>query len=113
MSDAPKVSLSQQIEEMQSTIRTTRRLGDGWVRKGELRRPELDLHLLRQDAIWRTLRWFQDNEAEIRAFMALPPDTREIIAKHGEAVTDALREAGELLLQAVQLEAKQAGGAKH
>ena len=92
MSDTPKVSIGQQIEEMQSTIRTTRRLGDGWVKKGELRRPELDLHLLRQDAIWRTLRWFQDNEVEIRAFMALAPEHRAIITSHGHLVADMAAE---------------------
>lgn len=83
----PGLSLKAQIDEalyMQS-VRKTHRFGPE-------RPAEVELHAERLDAILRTLIWLRENEVEIRAFLALPPEDRAVVVSHGPLVAQLAAE---------------------
>lgn len=89
---APKISINQQIEEQSGTIQTTRRAGEELVRKGRMRQSELDYRLRRQEAIWKSLCWFRDSEADLKVLWSLPQADRAFILSHAPLVLDLARQ---------------------
>lgn len=76
MSD-PKVSLSQQAEAVLFALRRQETLANGGSVKGLRGRSVEEFDLVRLRAAARTIEWLEANEAAIRAFLALPPASRE------------------------------------
>ena len=77
MSDAPKISLQQQIEECGYELDQRARVYPRLVSSGKLRQAVADYHVDRMRATRRTLEWLQRHEDEIKAFLALEPETRK------------------------------------
>lgn len=87
-----KISINQQIEEITRVIAETRSENGRKVASGKLRQSEADYHLHRQDAIFRTLGFCRDEEAVIRAIMAMSPEDRAAVVSHGRLVAEMARE---------------------
>ena len=62
-----KVSLAQQIEEVQRELDQRARVYPGLVSKGSMRQAHADYHVARMTAVLRTLQWLRDHEDLIRA----------------------------------------------
>lgn len=81
-----KVSLASQMAEVEHwlTVQRTRGFGD---------RPGVrDLHAEHSRAVLATLAWLQNNEREIRAFLALAPEARAAVVSHGPIVAELAQE---------------------
>lgn len=79
---APKISLNQQLEAVDFAVRRQTTLANGQTVNG-LRGKSVEEHdLNRLRAAARTLVWLLKHEGEIKAFLALPEDTRKALLKH-------------------------------
>lgn len=67
---AGKISIASQVLEAERELRMRHKAYPNQVRCRSLRQEEADMLLARQEAIIATLRWAQDNEADIRAWQA-------------------------------------------
>lgn len=65
-----KISIIGQIAEVDREIAMRRRVYPGQVRVGKMRQAEADLLIERMQAVRATLKFCQENEADIRAYMA-------------------------------------------
>lgn len=75
-----KVSLQSQIAQCDLWLSRLRTSGFG-------DRPAVrEMHAQHSEAVRATLAWLQHHEAEIRAFLRLPPETRAAVVDHGETV---------------------------
>lgn len=63
----PKISLNQQIEEIERELKMRRSVYPRWVSAGKLRRGEAEYQIARMEAAKATLEWMRDNETAIRA----------------------------------------------
>ena len=63
---APKISLNQQIEEIERELTMRRSVYPRWVSAGKIRKGEADYQIARMEAVKATLEWMRDNEAAIR-----------------------------------------------
>lgn len=78
MTDAPKISLNQQLEAVAFAIRRQETItGGGNVRSARPKSAE-QYDLDRLIAAKRTLEWLRDNMDVVREFAALKPDVREV-----------------------------------
>ncbi|MCX5497302.1 hypothetical protein OSH11_21575 [Kaistia dalseonensis] len=87
-----KVSLNQQVEEILRIIHESHGTYPGQVARGKLRQSIADYQLQRQEAICVTLEWLRGSEAEIRGFLAMPPDDRASVISHGALVAQLAQE---------------------
>lgn len=62
-----KVSLSQQIEEVECELHKRELVYPRLVGTGKLRQSEARHHILRMENVLDTLKWLREHEAEIRA----------------------------------------------
>ena len=86
-------SLNNQIGSVTAALaKTPRTAGRGQ------RQSVLDFQLRNLEAALATLRWLQSHEVEIRAFLALPVETRAALISHGPLVTER---AAQLLSEAL------------
>lgn len=76
MSAARRISLGQQIEELDYELDQRSSVYPGLARTGKRRQSELDYHVARLEAARATLAWLSAHEVEIRAFMQLPAEHR-------------------------------------
>ena len=65
-----KVSLDQQIEEVDRELALRRDVYEIAVSKGKMRRAVADYHMNRMKAVRATLVWLQENEPTIKARFA-------------------------------------------
>ncbi len=65
MSD--RISLNQQIEEVQRELNVRAQVYPGLIARGRLRQSEADYQSERLRAVLKTLKWLQENEDDIRA----------------------------------------------
>jgi hypothetical protein len=61
-----KISLAQQIEEVEREIKLRENAYRSYGRTGAMRSSEAEFHIARIKAVLATLRWLQANEATIR-----------------------------------------------
>jgi len=83
-----KISLGQQLEEVDREIAMRKDVYEIAVSKGKMRRAVADYHMNRMKAVRATLAWLQENEATIKAGLRNDHD-RE--ASHTDAAPDAPR----------------------
>jgi len=62
-----RVSLAQQIDEVQRELRARRDVYARLVASGKMRQSIADFQMQRLEAVLKTLEWFQRNEDKIRA----------------------------------------------
>lgn len=65
-----KVSLQSQIHAVSREIAQREKVYPRLVSKGSMRRSEAELHIEHMQAVLRTLLWFKEHEATIRAAIA-------------------------------------------
>lgn len=94
--NAPKISLAQQLEAVDFALRRQQSLCNGAKNIRELR-PEAQARYdaERLAAAFRTIRWLQSNEAEIRAFLELPAEARKAVLSWGETIAESQILAGQ------------------
>lgn len=86
---APKISLAQQLEAVEFALRRQQSFVNGAKNIRELRPAvQVKFDADRLEAAVKTMRWLQSNEASIRAFLALQPDAREAVLRHGETMAE-------------------------
>ena len=61
-----RVSINQQIEEVQRELDQRARVYPRLISAGKLRRSHADYQTQRMEAVLRTLEWLRDNEGEIK-----------------------------------------------
>ncbi len=75
-----KVSLQSQVAQCDQWLSRLRTTGFG-------ERPAVrELQVQHSEAVRATLLWRQHHEAEIRAVLRLPPETRAAVVDHGDTV---------------------------
>ena len=62
-----KVSLQNQIREVEREIALRKQVYPSWVARKKMRQGEADEHLARMQAVLATLEWLAANEAAIKA----------------------------------------------
>lgn len=65
-----KISLNQQIEEVDHELSMRERVYPGLISRGKLSRSKAEFHVERMRAVKATLQWLADNEAEIKQRVA-------------------------------------------
>lgn len=65
-----KVSLNQQIDEVDHELSMRKRVYPGLVSRSKLSQVKADYHMDRMRAVKATLEWLRDNEAEIKRRVA-------------------------------------------
>ena len=65
-----KISLNQQIEEVEHELSMRDRVYPNLISKGKLSRSKADYHVERMRAVRATLQWLADNEAAIKQRVA-------------------------------------------
>lgn len=65
-----KISLGQQIEEIERELQMRSGVFPGLVARGKMRQSVADLHKARMNAVLDTLIWLQANEETIRTAIA-------------------------------------------
>ena len=76
-----KISLSQQIDEVERELRMRAEVYPRWVRNGKLRQSIADYQVERMEHVKASLEWLRDNETDVRAYVA----TKIEVRKRGEA----------------------------
>lgn len=87
-----RISLNQQIEELDLELRMRRQVYGRQVAAGKMKQSEADYRIERLSAAMMTLMWLAKQEDEIRRFGRLAPDRRALLLAAAEA--DAEREDG-------------------
>lgn len=87
-----KISLNQQIDEIQRDLAERRSTYPAMVATRKLKQSQADFQCARLDAAWQSLTWLREHEAEIRAFMALPAADRAVVLSHGPLVAQMAAE---------------------
>lgn len=98
-----KVSLGQQIEAVQMAVNRQRKIAQGQKVGIETTKSQEEYQVDRLKSVALTLIWFQENEAQIRAFMKLPAASRLEAIHFAQRIMEAnngtaggeLREGGE------------------
>lgn len=85
---AKRISLSQQIDEIDYELSQRQRVYPGLAVSGKRRQSELDYHVARLQAARTTLAWLAAHEVEIRAFIALPTEARIAVIGYGAQMGD-------------------------
>lgn len=86
---AKRISLSQQIDEIDYELGQRQRVYPGLAASGKRRQSELDYHVARLEAARTTLAWLMVHEVEIKAFLALPTEARIAVIGYGaQAIND-------------------------
>ena len=67
--DNVRVSLGQQIEEVERELKARESVYARMYAKGTLQRSHGEFYVKRMEAVLRSLKWFKECEAELRAFM--------------------------------------------
>lgn len=67
MTEKRKISIEQQISEVQRELALRRNVYPGLVVRGKMRQGEADEHTARLEAVLTTLMWLRDNRAWILA----------------------------------------------
>lgn len=62
-----KISIDQQIEEVEREIKLREGVYPRQVTSGKMRQSVADFHIERMTAVLRTLQWLRENEEKIRA----------------------------------------------
>lgn len=78
-----RVSLSQQIEEVDRELEQRARVYPHQIAKGAMRQSIADYHVARMQAVRATLAWLAENEAEIRSHVATK---RQAAAPQSESI---------------------------
>lgn len=65
-----KISLNQQIDEVEHELSMRKRVYPGLVSRAKLSQVKADYHMDRMRAVKATLEWLRDNEAEIKRRVA-------------------------------------------
>lgn len=80
---ARRISLSQQIDEIDYELGQRSRVYPGLATSKKRRQSELDYHVARLEAVRATLVWLAAHEVEIKAFLALSTDARIAVIGYG------------------------------
>ena len=83
-----KISLGQQIEEVDRELELRGRVYPIEIAKGRMRKSIADYHLARLGAVRNTLLWLQQNEARIRGALG---NGRDLKTSDTHTAGDALR----------------------
>lgn len=67
MTEKRKISIEQQISEIQREIGLRKNVYPGLVARGKMRQGEADEHMARIEAALTTLQWIRDNRAWVLA----------------------------------------------
>jgi len=67
-----KISLNQQIEEVETELMMRSHVYPRQVAAGKMRKSEADYRTARMQAVLTTLKWLRDHEAQIKARLAQP-----------------------------------------
>ncbi len=93
MTDAPKISLGQQAEAVNFALVRARSLYGGSTIREMRPRKEAEFDLQRLAAAVATLRWLREHEADVRWFLRLPAEARQVLK---DATKEAvIRSAGQ------------------
>lgn len=64
-----RVSIHQQIDEVDRELKMRAQVYPSWVARGKLRQSIADYQVRRLEAVMATLEWVRDNEIELRAYV--------------------------------------------
>lgn len=85
MTDAPKISLNQQLEAVQVACSRQAALANGTTLRALRPKNAEEYDLQRLQAVTRTLVWLRDNQEALAAFLGFSPEQRAAIIADAKA----------------------------